>query len=554
MKTIFSYFLVLLVLFTSSCASIFIPKNQKITFYTQNKNAEIYLDNDSIGSGEKFTVKVNKKDKASKQIVIREKDHKDQYTTIIKTKTPAAYYPLLTIGLLCYVLPGYWDWLSHNGYSKLTAYDREVKIESTSEVNKLVFKKENHKYIYVSNIKFDIKEKELKDIYVDYDKLHMAKAIEKAESKNKKDQETALAKQKKKDSKKKKTKSLVEKEDNGIKFADTKYSDQIYKTLKKTGYVDTLNKVFTDNNNSLVLEARVTGINGYKISSKWATYNKAKVFLTWYVKNTYGEILDSLKTSEYSGDFVSDYSNDYFVKMVGDAIDISYLKLHKQDALIKNIEINKNYTISDDVLKLVLPKDSLAILDNSDASLASVIVKTKEDGKDSGHGSGFAITNDGYILTNYHVISGKVEGKFKDIFIITPSGKEISAKLVRTNKYRDIALLKIDENFEKAFQLSKEKKFKKLQDIYTIGAPKSIELGQSVSSGIISNLRENANTNPVLQLGMSVNGGNSGGPVFDKNGVLHGVIQSKLVGSNTEGVSFAIPAYLIQDYLNINFN
>ena len=57
----------------------------------------------------------------------------------------------------------------------------------------------------------------------------------------------------------------------------------------------------------------------------------------------------------------------------------------------------------------------------------------------------------------------------------------------------------------------------------------------------------------MLQLSISINSGNSGGPLYDKNGVLHGVVTSKLVGYATEGVGFAIPSYLIQDYLNISF-
>lgn len=112
-------------------------------------------------------------------------------------------------------------------------------------------------------------------------------------------------------------------------------------------------------------------------------------------------------------------------------------------------------------------------------------------------------------------------------------------------------MLKVDYNFEKAFLLKPTKEFKNLQQIYTIGAPKSIELGQTVTSGMISNERKTKNKN-VLQLSISINGGNSGGPLFDKAGNLHGVIQAKLVGYATEGVGFAIPSYIIPDYLNIS--
>jgi len=53
---------------------------------------------------------------------------------------------------------------------------------------------------------------------------------------------------------------------------------------------------------------------------------------------------------------------------------------------------------------------------------------------------------------------------------------------------------------------------------------------------------------------MALNPGNSGGPIFDERGVLHGVVVSKLVGFATEGVSFAIPGYKISEYLNLRVN
>jgi len=234
-------------------------------------------------------------------------------------------------------------------------------------------------------------------------------------------------------------------------------------------------------------------------------------------------------------------------KMLGDAVDISYLKLHKNPKLTKYLKQETNFEISDAVL--TLPKPSASVIEKTDAASASVIIKRK----DGGHGSGFAITNDGYIVTNYHVVAGKIYGKLSAITIITSEGEELEGTIVRTNKFRDLALIKVNKKFEKAFAVPSAKAFKNLQDVYTIGAPKSIELGQSVSTGVISNERK-ANNNYLLQLGMSVNGGNSGGPLYDATGKLHGVIVSKLIGKNTEGVSFAIPAHMIEQYLKLKIN
>ena len=270
--------------------------------------------------------------------------------------------------------------------------------------------------------------------------------------------------------------------------------------------------------------------------------------MTWYIKNTFDEIIDSVETKDFSGDFVVSYgdADKSYDKMFADAVDIAYLKLHKNPKLTKYLKQESSLEITEATINVTKPKSIVA--EKTDAATASVIVKTKD-----GHGSGFAISNDGYVITNYHVVAGKFAGKLNTVKIITSEGEELEGTVVRTNKFRDLALIKVNKNFEKAFLVSNVKAFKNLQDVLTIGAPKSIELGQSVSSGVISNERK-VNNNYLLQLGMSVNGGNSGGPLYDATGKLHGVIVSKLVGQNTEGVSFAIPSHMIEEYLHLKIN
>jgi serine protease Do len=340
------------------------------------------------------------------------------------------------------------------------------------------------------------------------------------------------------------------KNENQIKSDDTEFSKNIFKLLKQTEFIDTLKNVFQDNNNTLVLEAEIRKVDKFTVFRKGASYSngmyRAGMGIQWYIKNTYDEILDSVYIYEYSGDFITDFKHAkkeddsfYF-----DAVERSYLKLRESKEFQNNITLNTDFSSKDEKLSIFTPKSTVKTVE--EASLASVIVKRN----DKGHGSGFAISNDGYILTNFHVIAGKTTDQLEGIKVILSNGEELEAKVVRYNRARDIALLKVDYQFEKAFALKSSKDFTSLQEVYTIGAPKSIELGQSITKGLISNER-NANNNSVLQLSISINGGNSGGPLFDTNGLLHGVIQSKLVGYATEGVGFAIPSYLIADYLNI---
>lgn len=545
-------------LFFGSCACIFLPKKQKVTITTSNKDAKIFLDKEEIGKGKSVTTKIKKE--GAHQIVIQTPGYKDTYACLIPTHKTPAVWPLLTLDIFTlYYFP--WAITLDLNNPKSMSYDKITQINID---DKIITKNKTDKFIEISNIKLDIKDKNKNIRFINVPwQPDLAASIKEAEKKQKENTAKADMKEFKKNSKKHKGTKLVE-EDNELKADDIVFSENVYKTLKKSGFIDTVNKIFSDNNNTLVLEGSVKKVTYYNIIGKTRSgaYQKVKLDLVWYVKNTYNEIIDSIVTQQMSGDFDihsvyyriagvhkgTDEIENLYSKMFADAIDISYLNLHKNANLTKYIKQDNNFTISDPMLSLITPNKNITITDKSDASLASVIVKTPD-----GHGSGFAISQDGYIITNYHVIAGKIINKPNTIKIITSSGEELEGKIVRYNKYRDLALIKVDKKFEKAFKISNVKSYKNLQDVYTIGAPKSIELGQSVSSGILSNERKNNNNN-LLQIGMSVNGGNSGGPVFDNSGALHGVIESKLIGKNTEGVAFAIPAYLIQEYLNINYN
>jgi len=525
----------------NGCVAIFYPKKEKVTFSTGNKDATVYLNNDEIGKGKMFTEKVAKD--GMKQIVTRSPGYKDSYTVMMQTHRAPGFWVCILFDI-----PFIYGLAIDPILPKGLSYDKQINLKSE---DKLVYRGDNDKHIDISNIRLDVKSKKnIKYFYLNYTGATLLKDIEIMEKKKDTKDADKKAKEEAKAKKKGKKKGKLDENEEDLTYDDTKFSYNVYKTLKTTGFVDTVNKVFADNNNTLILEGSIQKIHVYTIMNpklRFGSYNKSKLFLRWYIKNSYNEILDSLDTKEYSGDFVigTGDKDNAWEKMFADAVDISYLRLQKDGKLAKYIKNESNFNYTEAMLSL--PSVKSAVTAKDEATIPSVIVKTKD-----GHGSGFAITQDGYILTNYHVIAGKMNNKPNSVKIITSSGEELPGTIVRYNKFRDLALIKVDKKFDKAFKMSNVKTFKPLQDVYTIGAPKSIELGQSYSVGVISSERK-ANNNNLLQLGMSVNGGNSGGPLFDASGALHGVIVSKLIGNNTEGVSFAIPGYLIQEYLNINY-
>ena len=480
-------------------------RSVKVTVNSSNKDSKIFVDKEEVGKGsETFNV-----DKGTHQVVLQTPGYKDNYFCLITSQSVT-------------------DYIIDNPVS-----DR----------------KESEKFVEISGIRMNMKDNNKDNIT---ERVHWEKDMDAAISAADKKHKEESAQQEKIDLKEDKKKGATLNDEKAPRPPDYISISNVYKMLKKTGFIDTVNRIFADNNNTMLLEGEVKRVVRYEINrglTYW--YEKAKLDIVWYIENTYGEKIDSVSSQTLSGDFIYSYSsqttNDgyYHSRMYADAIEISYLNLRKNPVFLKYSSQEKDFTIFDPMLTLVSPNSF--IQSKSDASIASVIVKT-----DKGHGSGFAVTQDGYIITNYHVIVDRKGENKNQIKIITANGDELEGKLVRVNKFRDLALIKVDAKFDKAFKLSSEKTFKNFQDVYTIGTPKSIELGQSVSSGVISNERKNNNNN-LLQLGMSVNGGNSGGPVFDKDGTLHGVIEAKLIGSNTEGVAFAIPAYLIPEYLNIKY-
>jgi S1-C subfamily serine protease len=138
-------------------------------------------------------------------------------------------------------------------------------------------------------------------------------------------------------------------------------------------------------------------------------------------------------------------------------------------------------------------------------------------------GSGFAVTSDGYVITNYHVIDGCTDVKIHD------KGKSILATLVTFDPNNDIALLKGDFKPRSFYPLSR-KTPKLLTEIYVAGHPfgQAISTSVKVTKGIISSLSGVANNFSNLQIDAALQPGNSGGPIMNDKGNVIGVAVAKL--------------------------
>ena len=162
-------------------------------------------------------------------------------------------------------------------------------------------------------------------------------------------------------------------------------------------------------------------------------------------------------------------------------------------------------------------------------------------------GSGFIVSNDGYVVTNHHVVKDADE-----IIVKLSDRRELEAKVIGSDPRSDIALLKIDAKNLPVVDLGSAKKLKVGQWVLAIGSPFGFD--HSVTSGIVSakgRSLPNENYVPFIQTDVAINPGNSGGPLFNLDGEVVGInsqIYSRTGGFM--GLSFAIPVEVAMDVVD----
>ena len=154
-------------------------------------------------------------------------------------------------------------------------------------------------------------------------------------------------------------------------------------------------------------------------------------------------------------------------------------------------------------------------------------------------GSGFILTDDGYIMTNNHVISNSEE-----ITVTLSDQTELAAKLIGSDKRSDLALLKVEADNLPVVKIGTSEDLKLGEWVLAIGSPFGFD--HTVTAGIVSGKKRNLPNEsyvPYIQTDVAINPGNSGGPLFNLEGDVVGVnAQIYTRSGGFMGVSFAIPA------------
>jgi len=162
-----------------------------------------------------------------------------------------------------------------------------------------------------------------------------------------------------------------------------------------------------------------------------------------------------------------------------------------------------------------------------------------------GVGSGFIISNDGFILTNAHVVQGSQEIK-----ATLEDGRIFQAEIRGLDTIRDLAVIRIKANGLHVPEISKNDNLKIGQMAIAIGSPLGLAGGPTVTAGVISALNrsiqtETAYMDGLIQTDAAINPGNSGGPLIDSKGAVIGV--NSAIVPFAQGIGFAIPIHPAMD-------
>lgn len=163
-----------------------------------------------------------------------------------------------------------------------------------------------------------------------------------------------------------------------------------------------------------------------------------------------------------------------------------------------------------------------------------------------GHGSGFIISETGHLLTNQHVVK-----LAKRVQVVFANGLEVTGEVLRRDAVRDVALVKIPIRARSVLPIRKAEP-DRLEEVYAIGSPILEGLAATITKGIVSAWRKDANTGlRHIQADVSISSGNSGGPLVDGFGNVVGISVATIDHPRAQSLNLFIPIHDALESLNI---
>lgn len=265
--------------------------------------------------------------------------------------------------------------------------------------------------------------------------------------------------------------------------------------------------------------------------------------------NTSGNMYEQQATNPAGGDYTSDYTFDqYYNDLVKNAV----------NSTTTTNNAAKNYTDKNFDGIIIDTKSSgeksaqSAYEKVSDSTVAILTFEDKISSEENaeGQGTGIIVSNDGYIVTNSHVIGdSKTAYKYQ---IINNDGKKYTANVVGYDTRTDLAVLKIKGKDLKPVHFVKKSHLQVGEDIIAVGNPGGLDFQNSLTKGIVSAKDRTLDDSTVsyIQTDAAVNPGNSGGPLCNLYGEVIGITTAKINSATYEGMGFAIPSDTVETVVN----
>ncbi len=219
---------------------------------------------------------------------------------------------------------------------------------------------------------------------------------------------------------------------------------------------------------------------------------------------------------------------------IGGGPAVSFYSVEKTDDAEKvNIDNDQRVKMTDEEIAAKVGPAVVGISNNTTFFSQSV---------EQGSGSGIIMNEEGYVITNNHVVEGATELK-----IIFSTGEEYPAELIGSDSRTDLALLKIQENGEYPYAvLGDSSDLATGESVIAIGNPLGTEFAGTVTKGVISALNRTMEVDEgitlnLIQTDAAINPGNSGGALVNAYGEVIGINSAKISSSQIEGLGFAIP-------------
>ncbi len=484
---------------------------------TGSEKATVYVDNKLQGTGSMVQAKMTR-DGNAKQVRIEREGCKVEHLAVLQNKkSPLYIMSIVPFGVFCY--PIFYD-IAPKSFD----YYKVVNSSAPLPIKK---KQDDQKFMTLTKSAFNVKKSDYKINQIGY-KQYLAGSRNYTSSY---------------------TPTQKASETNAYDIKNSIFTDYINEILKKNGFIDTVNKVFKDYSNSVYLEAEVTALwfteinsNRIMVNGRNPTAVEASASITWKVLDVYDQVLHTAEVQSKSGTFSEDfYDKELYIKYsLEDLLLSSFVQMVNRDEVQKILKVEELAATSTEPIVITRPTVSTTSVEIAKSATATIKGK-------NGFGSGCVISQDGYIITNFHVVAGET-----DLQVLTDDERTLPAKLVRYSTSSDLALLKVDATFDAAYVLSNDKNYGISDEVFAIGTPTSIELGQTISKGIISSIRK-VRKSEYIQTDVSVNSGNSGGALIKKSGEMIGVVTSKVKGLGIEGIAFCIPSSIVFSSLNLNY-